>query len=565
MSKENTQTKSIEILTETITKPAKVEDVLTEARAKLDADDARFRLRSWDDRSVVYVPNWIVSKQEKNEKGPKKRVSILHEKGAHFGLETAEPELAERVYYDQEKLTQIDCIVGLVARIARLKEEEMKSDKDEKVINNLKSPIIDKIDKIEKMGIQFTQKQKKCFSEFSDFIDRLKSTANELEAKKDEWSQYYDYVIHIKNESDFFDKAFLEEKSPWNKEKNSEEKQEQWKQLREYLEEHRENNRIDKFISAIKDTLNRYSSLHSDYKKYIPDAESPSSEIVVPVVAFGKFIGVLNFHKEKKFSPEEEDLARKYAILLATTYLHWQSELFEKFQEVSQAVIAENNFEIIASKITDGIREGLKYGLKKNEVYPILYVPKQPVNHPYIVSNREKFDRIWKDSYQRRKRPEKPENLENEDEIQKWKEEMELWKKEQELGPIPIRVNGLGSKVIEKWAGKTKGKTSVKAEDRFKVCIDVDNPNSIHGSRSAFHHKIKTTGCLLLTFGEKIYGLLYLHCTERHFFTDTELRALNAFGIQAAVAIKNAKLIGPSYEELFGSRLLDLLERGGKK
>ncbi|MGC1119482.1 MAG: hypothetical protein WBA22_00185 [Candidatus Methanofastidiosia archaeon] len=78
-----------EIFINTITRPAdvtpgeqdKVKLLLHEAKEKLGAENARFRLRSWDDRSVVHVPNWIIGSE----------------------LEQAEPELAERIYFDYRR------------------------------------------------------------------------------------------------------------------------------------------------------------------------------------------------------------------------------------------------------------------------------------------------------------------------------------------------------------------------------------------------------------------------------------------------------------------------------
>lgn len=233
---------------------------------------------------------------------------------------------------------------------------------------------------------------------------------------------------------------------------------------------------------------------------------------------------------------------------MALTYLQWQAELFEAFQKVAQTVTAENDFEIIASEITKGIREGLKHGLEEEDVFPLLYVAKRPIDRSYKKS-QEDFENIWRDTYQGRQEPED-------------KTEKDLWKTENDLGKIPIRFNGLGSKIIDKWAEKVGGEQyseNIEARDNFIVCLDVDNPDSESGSRSAFYNDIRTTGCLLLTFRNKVYGLLYIHCKKRHFFTEVELRALNAFGTQAAIAIKNAGLTGESYEKLFGGEVLDLL------
>jgi hypothetical protein len=136
----------------------------------------------------------------------------------------------------------------------------------------------------------------------------------------------------------------------------------------------------------------------------------------------------------------------------------------------------------------------------------------------------------------------------------------ELWEEENILGKIPIRHKGFGWKVIQKWGETMRSKQTFEAKDIFRVCPYVDNPNSDCGSRSALYHHIQTTGCIPLTFENKIYGLLYLHCKVRHFFTDVELNALNTFCVQAAIAIHNTKLTGDSYEKLYGKKLLEFLQ-----
>lgn len=164
---------------------------------------------------------------------------------------------------------------------------------------------------------------------------------------------------------------------------------------------------------------------------------------------------------------------------------------------------------------------------------------------------------MWDNTYYHRQQPQQNE-----------KEDFDLWKKENNLGPIPIRSNGLGWNVIEKWKqreDKIKNGLATKNGHLFIASLDVDNPNSGLGSRSALEYGIKTTGCIPLIFEYRVYGLLYLHCTERHFFTDAEIYALEAFSTQAAIAINNARLTGNSYEELYGKKILDLIIGGSNK
>lgn len=527
----------------------KVRSLLEEAQKKLNADAARFRLRSWDDRSVVnYVPQWTIG----------------HE------LENVEAELAERIYYDPEEPLRIDCMVGLVARIARIKEEEMKEVKNDELLVGLKAGIKARAESLgthfnsqredeelkkfmDDIGIYFDHLQQE--KEFNDFITRLKGEIKNLQHKKENWKKYLDDLKKIHDSDDFFGEAFKKKSRPWKKGEKVENKQIQWEQLRDYLKEWKRGSEIEEFVKAVERTVERYSLLHAQYTRYLEHTKSQNYEIAVPVIAFGKFIGVLNFHKRSEFSSEDVKLARVYASLLATAHLQWQTELFEEFQKITQVITSESNFKIIASKITQGIRKSLGYRLKehnsieRHNVFPILYVPKRPIDKSekfVSESEKETWKEIWKDSYQQRSEPEGDEGI-------------ALWETERKLGPIPIRVNGLGGTIISNWAEKMESGRFLEAKDHFIVCLDVDDPNSTCGSRSALYHNIRSTGCLPLTFMDKVYGLLYLHWEVRHFFTEVELSALNAFGTQAAIAIKNAKLTGDSYERLYGSKLPELL------
>jgi hypothetical protein len=519
----------IEISIDTIIEPAEVRVVIEEAKDRLKAEDARFRLRSWDDRSVVYVPTWIM--------GP--------------ALGASEAELSERVYFDPEDPSRVDCIVGLVARIARIKEEEMKEDKNEDLLRKLRKGIEDRIDKI---GICFNDPKKE--KEFIDLNERFKTKIKNLQTKKENWEKYLQHLKEFQDTNSFFNEAFSDNNKPWKHEKNPEEKEKQWEQLRKYLEMWKRGSEIREFLNAVEQTYERYSLLHEQYIEYASYNEKRKYEIVVPVVVFGKFIGVLNFHRRKKeFTVEDENLAKIYAMRLATTYLHWQAELFEKFQEVARMITAEHNFEIIASMINEGIRTGLRFGLQQHRVFPLLYIPRRPIDEFADLSNKdfiEIWEKIWKDSYQKRS--------ESEDVT-----ETRLREIEEKLGPIPIRVDGLGGTIINRWAKKVRDNEFLEAKDQFITCLDVDNPNSTCGSRSALYHNIKATGCISLIFNDKVYGLLYLHCDVRHFFTEVEFRALKAFCTQAAIAISNAELTGDSYEQLYGTELLKLLIRGEQK
>lgn len=515
---------STRILLAAITGPINpIKSILNEAKEKINVEDIRFRLRDWQDQSVVYMPEWII--------------------GA--GLEEAEPELARRVYYDPDNPSRIDCMVGLVARIARINEEELKEKKDHDLIRKLKEGIaVDEIN-IEKIRFNNVANQRA----FKEFLERLKENTKKWLEMAMRWEEYLKYLEKNKNSPSFFSEA-IGPHAPWINEDNAEKKKEQWLLLEKYLKEWRKGSDVKGFLEMVDKTVKRYKRLHQQWKDYTAHAEIPKCEIAVPVVAFGKFLGVLNFHKENEFTEHDEQLARTYAAQLSVACLQRQTELFEEFQRVARIIAAKNNFEEIASKIAEGIRKGLRDGLKEAEVFPLLYVASQPISR-FDELTDEEFEKRWKNAYHRRQQP----LLEEE-------KDLAVWNTENILGPIPIRRKGLGRAIIEKWR-KLEEKSNKGVSYLFIDAIDVDDPNSETGSRSALQHNIKTTGCLPLVFEDQVYGLLYLHCKKRHFFTDAEVHALDTSGIQAAIAINNARLTGNSYETLYGKKILDLLI-GGK-
>lgn len=388
-----------------------------------------------------------------------------------------------------------------------------------------------------------------------------------------DWEKYLGYLNKIKSngkgKEKFFDEA-INESSPWIKKNEGNKNGKQWEELKEYLENHwkdfLEKEELKKhlkkylknkkptevvkdevikelFLHASEQTSEHYTNLYTEYGRYIVTAKKEKFEIVVPVLAFGKFIGVLNFHRDLEFKEEEGNIAKIYAARLAATYLQWQALLFDKFQDVAK-ISAENNFEVIASEITKAIRIGLQHGLKKKEVFPLLYVAKRPIHSSENI-NENDFKAIWE--YKPREKPKDEEGI-------------KLWEEENTLGKIPIRGGGLGSTVVRKWQQKIQSKKPLEAKDCFVVCPYVDNIDSTCRSISAYYSEIKTTGCILLTFENKVNGLLYLHCKERHYFTEAELNALNTLSVQAAIAIHNAELTGYTYEELYRGKLLELLQ-----
>lgn len=346
--------KLTKILIAAITEPASPAKMLLEgAKKEIKSDDVRFRIRDWQDQSVVYVPNWIIGEM----------------------LEKAEPELAQRVYFDPEDHSRMDCVVGLVARIARIKEEEANEKRDNELIQHLKDGVSE--DEIVKPRISFNDvKEDKVYN---NFIRKLEEGTRIWLEKKEKWEKYSNDLKELnKGSESFFSEAF-DQQAPWKNEKYAKKKEEQWTQLKEYLIRYKRGDEVKEFIKVVDKTTDRYNSLYMQWEKYTQHAQIPRCEIAVPVVAFGKFLGVLNFHRENEFTENDEHLARTFATQLAVVCLQRQTEVFEEFQKVARLMAAENNFEVIASKIAEGIRTGLRDGLKKNEVFPLLYVANQPI------------------------------------------------------------------------------------------------------------------------------------------------------------------------------------------
>lgn len=483
-----------------------VKKVLENVKKDFNADEVRFRLRDWEDKSVVYVPNWVIG----------------------TNLSEDYPESAQRIYFDPANSNDIDCATGLAARGARIREEESKKNKNEDLINVLKEDvdIHEKIITFEKMD-----KAEICNS----FIQKLDKKVNKLEEGKKEWEKYLTCISTL--ESEKFFTSLINCSPPWNKDRNK-----QWEDVINCLKDRIDG--IEKYKKIIKDAKDWYGNLYEDYVKYNDTRKEVKYGAAIPVLAFGKFIGVLNLHRKgENFNEEDKNLLEEYATILAVSYIQWQSEVFNTFHEKFLSVTVERNFEKIASTISNGIRYGLNYSIANDEIFPLLYIPQNKAIRETNELNNDLFKTIWKNSYQQRREPEPTER--------------QLWIKENKIGRIPIREEGLGREVVNKFLDAVnQGKPRII--DLFEVIEDVDDPNG-QGSLSARKHHIKTTGCLPLIFKDKLYGLLYLHCTKRHFFTELELNALETFGKQAAIAIHNAELAGGSYENLYGEEIVKLL------
>jgi len=490
----------------------KVEDLLANLKVEIKAD-VRFRPVDWKGKAVVYVPGWSRQKE----------------------TEDVDPELFRRVFFDPEEPSRMDCLVGLVARVARIHEEE-KTNPSSALLESLKEGVA----KDEIRNPRYVlNKNVENEPVFTSFIKRLKDDTNNLGKLRKKWENFYARIANIPKDREFFDKV-ENANPPWG---GNVTKTGQWNQLQTILEHPIE----EQFLQKVGDTVKYYGRLHDQWDKYTLKVETPRCEIAVPVITADRLLGILNSHRETPFTPDEVRVSLYHAALLAIVLLRNQAELLKSLQKVAEVMTAETRLERIALEIAKSIRETL-VGLKPEDIYPLLYVCKRPIS---AKDDLQDFAARWRDSYQMRQEPQDTEDL-------------KLWNREQELGPIPIRINGLGYKSVEKWRVQAERPKSLQAKDYFVVSGDVDNPDSDTGSRTALKHVIKTSGCLPLVFSHQVYGLLYLHCTKHHFFTEAELEALETFGVQAAIAINNAKLVGPSYEELYGGALLDSLIEEGK-
>ncbi len=126
------------------------------------------------------------------------------------------------------------------------------------------------------------------------------------------------------------------------------------------------------------------------------------------------------------------------------------------------------------------------------------------------------------------------------------------------LGQILPRSDGVGAHVVEN--------VNKHIEPEYIIIGDVQDSKS-GGSPSARDKGVKTTACFPLKFKEQVIGLLYLHFLETYHFTKEEIEAFILLSDQAAIAIENAKKLedsekkrGQTYEELFGTELLNCLE-----
>lgn len=514
-----------------------IESMLSLAKKTMGAQSVRFRVVNWSDEAVV--PGWIIG-------------GTLQEPEKHV------PNLAKRVYYDRNETTRIDCLVGLVARVFKIREAESRRVSADK-ISTMKT-YRDENNEIRKISPDLINSPGPIFNNIEDknsdarrIFVAYKQRISEKERKyKSLTKAWNDFSVEIIKKTNSLKNAYrgselaehfhglvfkVSEKFELDMRKN------RWEELWHSLDE--EKKQIDKFINAISKTGARYANLHKTLENYCIELDEATCELAIPVTASGRLLGILNFHRDEAFTQEDSKYAARFAALLALSYMRRQVQLLEDFNECVRAMTAESDIEKIAELIANYIRKCM-FQIKPSEVYPLLYTCEPP-----IIFSDSLTDFSYRWNYQIRS---------TENDI-----DMRLLRNEKKLGKINIRSDGLGRSAIDKWRTNLGEECSSKLKSYFAVSGDVDNPNSEMGSKSSIiiemNKPIRTTGCLPLIFDKKVFGLLYLHCTSSYFFKEFEFKALQFFALQAAIVIRNASALEvarsqPSYEEQFGKRLL---------
>lgn len=482
-------------LSESIKNPTRISEknILKKVKTEVGAQDVRFRVVDFNRSALVYVPEWTIGVQ----------------------LENIEPELAKRIFWDNKDPSRMDCAVGKIARIMTIWTMQQKG--ISVPLEMMKGLYQKEIKYQNCYSFEFINKPKDK-SILNDFINNVvKKKKEEIKRKEKVVLNYVTYIKSIKKDDSFFHKAFTEvSEAPWSDEKTKTQWEELWK-----INAQKNPTEFTRLAESI---IQYYANWNSYLQKYLKFLNTLKYEIVLPVMVGLNFYGVMNLHKNKEFTPYQKELASYYAGLLAVAYFYKRTELFESFRKVEQVIASEGDLETIASRIADGIRKGI-LGIEGNEVFPLLYTCNYPIS-PF--DKLDNFGKRWE--YHNRKEPSKKEG-----------NEYVLFQMENKLGDIPIRDDGLGKAAIKSWQIAAKGNMPQKARDYFLVCDDVDDPNSNFGSRSALKAEIKTTACLPLVFDRQVYGLLYIHCKSRHYFTEFDIDALEPFSIQAAASINHAE------------------------
>lgn len=247
------------------------------------------------------------------------------------------------------------------------------------------------------------------------------------------------------------------------------------------------------------------------YKNYLKEVKS---EIAIPLKIEDEVVGVLNVHAmiRNAFTMDDKDILTTFASQAANAIFAKRMYTQRKLDELKKSMSSEFDCKKIAERIAEGIRT----------IFPERH--KREYVHPFYLYNAEsfKFDPLTIAGFS--------------------EEERELWL-------FPPRDDGVGALAI-----KERGFVNIQ-----------DLETDLRASPNAKKNGIITTGCQpLITPSGKPVGVMYLHFYKeygKHYFTDEEKETIGMFAAQAAIAIDNALTISglPTYEDLYGKELLDLL------
>jgi len=406
-------------------------------------------------------------------------------------------------------------------------------------------------------------KNETLFIEFVKCVEKQKSlTLKQLEALE-RWQKAVEEAGETFNPQDFF--------------------KEEFKTLQEHEYPEEEKEKIEKRLNVltnltnieqVKDSLrmqkNAVEELYNAQEKYIEYLKTLNSEVAVPILLGKNLCGVLNAHSSKKgwFTESDQAILQALAGCVATALMGHQQRVLNEIQKIEQKMTAGWEFDEIAELVADGIKQEAFLIVPTERTFPLLYICKTPVHPKELVDDQQHFG----GKFEPQPRVSVLKKLEKEnivlsdylsissmlnDVIEKLRKgEIVLSKYEREeieLLTVPIRNDGLGFQAIRKLAEKPM-------EPVFIVRENVDDPVS-GGSDSAKKHGVVSTACLPLAFGGIVYGLLYIHILERHFFTQLEKETLTLFAAQAAIVLKNVPALKrsfeePTYERIYGAELI---------
>jgi len=285
-------------------------------------------------------------------------------------------------------------------------------------------------------------------------------------------------------------------------------------------------------VASLETHIKVLKGLANAWQEYVAgELEKWNSEIAVPILLGKKLLGVLNVHSQTKewFTESDQVILQALAARVATAIIEHQQDVLKELQKIEQIMTAEQSFERVASMIADGIKNFAFFaGPDSEKIFPLLYICKTPIHMKRLLNEQQNFGEKFDPRQRESALP----------------EEIQLLK-------VPIRNNGLGWEAIKRVSEKPK-------EPVFIVRENVNDPVSC-GSETAQEYGVKTTACLPLVFRGIVYGLLYIHIKDKHFFTELEKDTLTLFAARAAIVVKNLKKLSEekTYDDYFGKKLID--------